>query len=91
MKYGVIVFDNKVVNIGDWGQSYAVLKLYEKMGISQSEIVYFNIRELSSYRGEKILLPMCLWFGRRHGYSFFPISEDIVPVFLVHMLSMNSR
>lgn len=90
MKYGILVWENSFVNIGDTTQIFAIKKLYEKMGISYEDLVKITFDDLKNYKGEKVILPLSLYFNslltcfvkKWKTKGIFPISEDIIPVFL---------
>lgn len=82
MRYGILSFGNRLSNIGDVIQTIGVLKVYEKMGISEQELVKVNNYNLSEYSGEKIVLPLAGYFNAMPHVKAFPLSEDIIPVFL---------
>lgn len=87
MKYGRLVFTREFVspilcNAGDVVQSLAIDGLYEKMNIAQEDIIDIPMEQLSSYRGEKVVLPLNGYFLYSREYPSFPVSEDIIPVFL---------
>ncbi|WP_167511274.1 polysaccharide pyruvyl transferase family protein [Pseudobutyrivibrio xylanivorans] len=88
MKYGRITYYDvnseltEYTNIGDWCQTFAIDNLYEKLGVSKSDIIDINRSELPTYKGEKLLVVIqadCRQLDRR---DFFPLSDDIVPVYL---------
>ena len=85
MKYANIKFDGRSgrQTIGDNIQLIAIDHLYAKMGIPQSEIVYIDKNDLSTYDGEEVILPFSWalvdyiedgWANR--------FSSKITPVFL---------
>lgn len=87
MKWGRLLFFREFVsptvcNVGDIAQSFAIDYIYLKMGIPKDDIVDISIHQLSTYRGEKILLPLDGYFRYSREYSVFPTSPDITPVFL---------
>lgn len=81
MKYGVISFSRGVANLGDYVQPLAVMEMYKRMGIAESDIVKVPFDEMSSYSGETVVLPISAWLGKRPNIDNFPISDHIIPVF----------
>ena len=60
------------------------------MNVEESDIVNIRFEELSSYRGEKVLLPMHGYFNYSKDFPAVPTSPDIVPVYLgFHTTSKN--
>ncbi|WP_271811981.1 polysaccharide pyruvyl transferase family protein [Clostridium beijerinckii] len=82
MKYGILSFGNKLSNIGDLIQTIGVLNVYERMGISEQELIKVNNYNLSEYSGERIVLPLAGYFNAMPNVRTFPLSPDILPVFL---------
>lgn len=81
MRFGVLSFGNTLSNLGDWIQSLGVFKVYQKMGIPLTDLKEINRNELTTYQGEKVILPMGGYFNKICGYECFPLSKDIIPVF----------
>ena len=46
------------INIGDYLQFSMISKLYERMGIPESDIYYLSGKDIEDYQGEKLLLPL---------------------------------
>lgn len=68
-------------NLGDFLQTNAISYLYQYMGISKKEIQWIRNRELQTYAGEPVLLPiniMAAWPALPSGGLFSP---NIFPVF----------
>lgn len=89
MRYGVLVVtpvseaqDRKMVNIGDQIQAEAILWLYEQMGIPRKEILRLDLKELTQYRGEYVILPININLSLNWIVNVFPMSPYIIPVFL---------
>ena len=96
MKYALVTHGQKnkqisgeqlVLNVGDYMQWVAIANLYEYMGLNKDDIVELSIEEISTYKGEKIILPMnYMWADSVHCPYVFDknviFSEDIVPVFI---------
>lgn len=87
MKYGRLVYDarNKekcIYNIGDYFQTFAVDEYYKSKGIKCSDIIEINRRDVASYHGEKIVLVMNGVFNPLSKKDFFPISPDIIPIYV---------
>lgn len=89
MKYGRLINgkkygknDSVLVNYGSNAQVVAIDLIYERMGISNKDIIDIDIYELPTYDGEYLVLPvnMCLWTCEIDYY--FPASHKIFPVFL---------
>lgn len=91
MKYANIIWQNtelasgvKAVNYGDFLQLFVIDYLLSCAGIEKSEVVYLDIREVKTYRGEKLVLPLnwsVFWKDYMEGDRLC-ISQDIIPVFL---------
>ncbi len=88
MKYGRLVFSREFVssstvcNVGDFVQTLAIDLIYEEMGIKKEDTVDIPFQDLSSYKGEKVILPLNGYFYYNREYPSFPTSADIIPVFL---------
>jgi len=97
MKYGLIDFNltvkdywknswNKkaLLNIGDAAEYLVVEQLYERLGIDSKNIVRLSIRQLTSYRGESLIVPLNIALDSYVGYNdiITRLSPDIIPVFL---------
>lgn len=92
MKYGVIAYQkavrsggNKWTNLGDPIQSYAMVKLYEEMGIPESELVKVNKYTAKLYDGDYVVLPFNCYnmiFGQQRHNNALPVSDKIIPVFV---------
>lgn len=92
MKYGVLTYNKPVrpgsknwCNLGDPIQSYAMIKLYEDMGISQENIIRINRYMTKSYDGDYVVLPFNCYnmvFNQyKHQFDTLPVSDKIIPVF----------
>ncbi|MGG3284357.1 polysaccharide pyruvyl transferase family protein [Paenibacillus solani] len=92
MKYGIISYKKTVrpggikwTNLGDPIQSYAMVKIYEEMGIPESELVKVNRYSSKSYDGDYVILPFncynMIFDQYRHNNSL-PVSDKIIPVFV---------
>lgn len=87
MKYGILVFENNFVNIGDTFQTIAMLEIYKKMGVEYNELVKVTLDDLKTYDGEKIILPISTYFNtlfwnlNMFEKEFYPFSKKIIPVF----------
>ena len=70
------------INYGDNLQFLAIDGLYEEMGVT--EIQYLDMHELTSYRGEQLILPLnwTLFDANYMVGNYLNISPDIKPVFL---------
>lgn len=87
MKYGRLIFSREFVsptvcNMGDIAQTFAIDLIYKEMGILPEDIIDISIKELSTYQGEKVVLPLDGYFRYSKEYPAFPTSKDIIPVFL---------
>ncbi|HZG80349.1 MAG TPA: polysaccharide pyruvyl transferase family protein [Brevibacillus sp.] len=92
MKYGIIEYKkavrtggNKWTNLGDPIQSYAMVKLYEEMGIPESELVKVNKYTSKLYDGDYVILPFNCYnmiFGEYRHNNALPVSDKIIPVFV---------
>ena len=93
MKYGVLTFGYErfssfqeslktkgfyTSNLGDNMQSVAVRSLYNRLGITESDIVSINRDDMASYTGE----PACLVMSGCFYEHSFPLPENIRPIFL---------
>lgn len=103
MRYGIISYKKTVrpggtkwTNLGDPIQSYAMVKIYEEMGIPESELVKINRYSSKSYDGDYVVLPFncynMIFDQYRHNNSL-PVSNKIIPVFVsfhLHSRELNS-
>lgn len=80
MKLGMLTNETTNPNLGNIIQLEAVRKVYRKLEVQESEIVYIALNELDTYDGEYVLLPMneC-YYSKYHGMR---ISKKIIPIFL---------
>lgn len=97
MKFGYIDFDRTVnwywdnswnnkalLNIGDAAEYKVIRQLYGKLGIPDEKTLPLCISELTSYRGEKLIVALNISLDSYVGYNRIleELSPDIVPVFL---------
>ena len=82
MKFGILNYSGQGQNIGDFMQLQGILKAYERLGVSESELIKVERNKLADYDGEYVILPMSCFLSKIRGTSFFPLSEKIIPVFL---------
>lgn len=87
MKFGIISYkytnifiksdiENKW-NVGEYIQSYAAKELYRKMGIRNESIIEISEEELTTYRGEYVVILMNAYGG----LVTYRLSPYIIPVF----------
>ncbi len=100
MKYALVIHEKSIekesrrekeqfiVNFGNCMQWIAIEELYYYMHLDKSDIVELTSRELYTYKGEKLILPInymmcdssiCVYTTEDKQFIF---SEDIIPVFL---------
>jgi hypothetical protein len=79
MRYANLIVDKNInmVNIGDVVQIKAIEKLYYHMGINYDDVVRIKVSELSTYSGEKVVLPI-----NYPMFGFYDLSPYIIPVYL---------
>lgn len=89
MKYGILVVtpitdatDRSLVNIGDQIQAEAILYLYEQMGIKRENVLRLDIKDITHYKGEYVILPININLSLNWIVNIFPMSPYIIPVFL---------
>lgn len=92
MKYGIITYKKTVrpggikwTNLGDPIQSYAMVKIYEEMGIAESDLVKVNRYSSKSYNGDYVILPFNCYnmiFDQYRHNNTLPVSDRIIPVFV---------
>lgn len=97
MKFGYIDFDRTVnwywdnawnnkalLNIGDAAEYMVIKQLYSKLDIPDNKMLPLSINELTSYRGEKLIVALNISLDSYVGYNRIleELSPDIVPVFL---------
>ena len=82
MKYGILKYSRKFINLGDQYQLNGVRYLYNRMGIPKDEIVEIDRDYLAEYDGEYVVLPMTGFFSVVTGVDVFPLPERIIPVFV---------
>ena len=60
MKYGNIIYENRYdrMNLGDDIQLLSIENLYNQMGIDYKDVIRVNYRELATYDGEYVILPI---------------------------------
>lgn len=87
-RYGKIMYEEKSEkgwNYGDAIQTLAVENVYASMNIAEEDIEMVQMKNLSSYkagRDYKLILPMQGYFRYSKWEDVFPLSEDIVPVYI---------
>lgn len=87
-KYGKIVYDQynaKEWNYGDTIQAIAIENVYHRMQIDPADIEEIQAGNISSYRSKgnyKLILPMQGCFNYSKGIDIFPVSKDVIPVFI---------
>ena len=93
MKYGLITgFRYPFANYGDFVQTMAIEYIYKLMAIPSENIHKISMDELSTYHGEKLLLPFNTFYTLivESGGGMPKLSDDIEPIFLGVTLSDNS-
>lgn len=95
MKYALVTHGQKrepigkqlILNVGDYMQWVAIENLYRYMNLDKEDIVELSTEDFSTYRGEKLVLPInymwaefnyCQYVTENH----VAFSDDIIPVFL---------
>ncbi len=77
-------------NLGDCIQSLAVENIYKKAGIDPKELLLINRDEVRSYGGPKAALIMQGWFADYANVFHFPLSKNILPIFIgFHLNPVN--
>lgn len=93
MKYGYMNYrkhmltnkNERPMNLGDPIQSFAVLELYKKIGISEENIVPLDRYDLADYGGEDVAVIVNGAENYEHfcyATRFLPVSDKIHPVFI---------
>lgn len=97
MKYGFLDFDKTVqwywentwnnkalLNIGDAIEYKVIKQFYHDLDISDSQMVPLSINDLTSYRGESLIVALNIALDSYVGYNYIldHLSPDIIPVFL---------
>lgn len=75
------------VNYGDYLQFIAVENVYKHLGIEEKDIFYISGKDIESYEGEVLLLPLNFISSIIIKDNKLAISKDIIPVFLGFSLS----
>lgn len=95
MKYGIIyphygkeAYKYPGYNMGDAVQTMCVMQFYEELQIPESEVVYLNLNEINTYRGEKLIVPM-VGAAVGIGFALLPLSPDIIPIFISTHFAMS--
>lgn len=92
MKYGILAYNKSIrpgsknwANLGDPIQSYAMVSLYEEMGIKEDELVRISRYQTKEYDEEYVVLPYncynMIFNQYKHTFNSFPVSDKIIPVF----------
>lgn len=73
-----------LLNIGDASEYLVIEQLLREIGIPENMIVKLSIKDLTRYKGKKLIVPLNIAFDSYVGYNqiFDHLSEDIIPVFL---------
>lgn len=82
MKYGLLKFSGYKQNLGDYMQLEGIRQIYNRLGISQEDIVEIERDNLSLYDGEYVILPMTAAFNAVYDINIFPLSPKIIPIFI---------
>lgn len=85
MKYANIIYENRYdrMNLGDDIQLLSIENLYKYMGINYDEVIRINYRELGTYDGEYVVLPISFpMLAYSHKQYVTNFSHKIIPVFL---------
>ena len=86
--YGKILYNEKREpgwNLGDSIQTFAIEYIYQTMRIDEKDIEAVQIDDISTYKAKgdyKLILPMQGCFRYLKKKDIFPISKDIIPVFI---------
>lgn len=75
----------RIINIGDLLMCLAVKRIYDKMGVSEDELIEIQTYDFEHYEGEYIVLPM------NFGEYNLRISPRILPVFLALSLEWEQE
>lgn len=89
MKYGILVCtpikrrkNNNFINLGDMAQAEAIYNLYQEMDISEDDIIFIDLNDISQYNGEYVILPININLSLNWIIDIFPLPPHIIPVFL---------
>lgn len=97
MKFGLLDFNMTVneywniswnskalLNIGDAVEYMVIEQLYKSIGIDESKMIRLSIPELTTYRGESLIVGLNIALDSYVGYNKIlgEMSPDIIPVFL---------
>lgn len=84
MRYANYKFHARGVNnLGDNMQLIAIDLIYDCMGISKEDIIYIDKNEMSTYKGEYVVLPVTMpLIDYTEGGIRGRFSDHIIPVFL---------
>ncbi|MCM1992629.1 polysaccharide pyruvyl transferase family protein [Oceanirhabdus seepicola] len=88
--------EKKICNIGDFLQFIIIDSLYDEMGINKEEVIRINFKDIKSYRGEYIALPLNYSIFNENFMTDgkFDFPDRIVPIFLACTLTtigLNGR
>src|SRR5690554_1609246 len=72
-------FNRYAVNIGNNMQTLAIEYLYQRLGIESSQIIRIGYHELTTYKGEYVILPMNMYGAKD---DILPLSNYIIPLFV---------
>ncbi len=93
MKYGYMNYrkhllvnkNDRPMNLGDPIQSFAVLNIYKRLGISEEDIIPLDRYDLADYAGDEVIVLI----NGAENYEYFcyatrflPVSDKIHPVFI---------
>lgn len=84
MKYANLLMQrDSMNNLGDNMQILALQNLYRTMNIPEEEIVRIEYKDLSTYDGDYVILPINYpFYGYRNDLDVTMFSHKIIPVFL---------
>ena len=73
---------NRFANVGDSVQSVITNYIFEKIGLSDKDVVKVDRSKLKTYIGEELFLPLHIAFTKSNINEFLPISQYIKPFFI---------
>ena len=82
MKFGLINYRDPHINVGDRYQLQGIERVYKRMGIKKEDIIEIDRDRIANYDGEYVILPMTAFFDVLPGTDMFPLSKNIIPVFI---------
>ena len=82
MKFGILKYSSRGMNLGDYAQLEGIRQAYKRMHIDKNDIVEIERNKITEYDGDYVVLPMAGFFSTVRTIHLFPWPSKIIPVYL---------